>query len=260
MGASRQRYFDQWYADMGRTSTKDRLMQRHLGLPEHVRPNNSVPWSGVAEIVEALRLPSGRTLLDLACGRGSIGLEVARRCGARVVGVDFSAVALAVARENAAVAGVEATYVLGDLTATGLAGGSVDAAVCVDSVQYAEPPAAAYDELRRMLRPGGRVVLTGWEPADRADESVPPRLRAVDLAAQLVEAGFTDVRVRERTDWREAERAMWEEAAALDPGDDPALRSLHDEAVRSVAGWHTLRRVMATATAPSRPVGGAATR
>lgn len=247
---SRRDYFDRWYADMGPRSVKDRLMQRHLGLPAHVLPNNSLPWSGFADIVDALRLSPGGTVLDLACGRGSVGLEVARCSGARVVGVDFSAVALRVARRGAAAAGLDATYVVGDLTATGLGDAVVDAVLCVDSVQYAEPPAAACAEIRRVLRPGGRVVLTGWEPADPADESVPPRLRAVDLAAQLAEAGFPDVLVRERTDWREVERAMWAEAAALDPGEDPALCSLHDEAVRAVAGWSTLRRVMATATAP----------
>ena len=42
---------------------------------------------------------------------------------------------------------------------------------------------------------------------------------------------------------------MWEEAAALDPGDDPALRSFHDEGVRSLDTFTLLRRVMATATA-----------
>jgi hypothetical protein len=43
---------------------------------------------------------------------------------------------------------------------------------------------------------------------------------------------------------------MWEEAAALDPGDDPALRSFRDEGVRSLATFSLVRRVMATATAP----------
>jgi hypothetical protein len=42
---------------------------------------------------------------------------------------------------------------------------------------------------------------------------------------------------------------MWEEAAALDPGDDPALQSFHNEGVRSLDTFTLLRRVMATATA-----------
>ena len=43
---------------------------------------------------------------------------------------------------------------------------------------------------------------------------------------------------------------MWEEAVALDPGDDPAVRSFHHEGVRSLALFDLVRRVMATATAP----------
>jgi hypothetical protein len=43
---------------------------------------------------------------------------------------------------------------------------------------------------------------------------------------------------------------MWEEAAAPDPGEDPALQSFHDE-VRSLATFSLIRRVLATAGAPS---------
>jgi hypothetical protein len=43
---------------------------------------------------------------------------------------------------------------------------------------------------------------------------------------------------------------MWEEAAALSFGDDPALQSCHDEAVRSLHTFNVIRRVMATAVAP----------
>jgi hypothetical protein len=43
---------------------------------------------------------------------------------------------------------------------------------------------------------------------------------------------------------------MWQEAAALDPGDDPALRAFHDEGIRSLGILDLVRRVTATATAP----------
>jgi hypothetical protein len=79
---------------------------------------------------------------------------------------------------------------------------------------------------------------------------VPARLRQVDLRAGLTAAGFDDVEVGDRPGWRPQERAMWQEAAALDPGDDPALRSFHDEGVRSLVLFDLVRRVMATATAP----------
>ncbi len=43
---------------------------------------------------------------------------------------------------------------------------------------------------------------------------------------------------------------MWQAAAALDPGDDPALQSFHDEGMRSLEILDLTRRVIATATAP----------
>jgi SAM-dependent methyltransferase len=122
--------------------------------------------------------------------------------------------------------------------------------LCVDAIQFAPEPQAAYQEIRRILAPGGRAVLTCWEPHEPGDERLPARLRHVDLAAGLAAAGFGDVEVRDRPRWRARERAMWEEAAALDPGDDPALISFHNEALRAPLISERTRRVMATATAP----------
>lgn len=76
-------------------------------------------WDGIAEVTPALRLSPGGTLLDLACGRGGYGLEIAARTGARLVGVDFSAEAVRQAREQARRLGRAADLRVGDLTATG---------------------------------------------------------------------------------------------------------------------------------------------
>jgi NADPH:quinone reductase-like Zn-dependent oxidoreductase len=83
-----------------------------------------------------------------------------------------------------------------------------------------------------------------------AKTDLPDRLRRVDLGAELTAAGFEAVEVPDRPGWRTSELAMWQEAAALDPGDDPALRSFHDEGVRSLEIFWLVRRVMATASAP----------
>jgi SAM-dependent methyltransferase len=242
-------YFDVWYADMHGAPLKDQIEQRHLGLPEHVLSTSLLTWEAIAEVVDVLALESGDVLLDLACGRGGYGLEVASRTGARHLGVDFSAEAVRQAAELAARLGRESGFRVGDLAGTGLDDASVDCVMVIDSIQFAPDPAAAYSEIRRVLRPGGRVVLTGWEARDRDDESVPERLRNTDLDAGLTGAGFSAVHVEERPDWRAAERGMWEEAAALKPGDDPALQSFHDEGVRSLATWESLRRMLATAIA-----------
>jgi SAM-dependent methyltransferase len=242
-------YFDGWYADMTGSPAMDEIQQRHLGLPPYLLSTSLLGWDGIAEAAASLRLSAGSTLVDLACGRGGYGLEIAARSKARLVGVDFSAEAVRQAREQAQRLGATADFRIGDLAATGLDAGSADAVLCVDAIHFAPQPAAAYREIHRVLTAGGRAVLTCWEPLDWDDQRLPERLRRVDIGAGLTAAGFGDVDVRERPGWRACEHAMWEEAAALDPGDDPALRSFHDEGMRVLETFDLVRRVMATATA-----------
>jgi ubiquinone/menaquinone biosynthesis C-methylase UbiE len=243
-------YFDGWYADQAATQVVAGIMNRHMGFPADIRAG-AVPAEAIPELAEALRLRPGSLLLDLACGRGAYGLLIAQQAGTSLIGVDFSAQALTEAREQAVRRGVSnASFRVGELTATGLLDASVEAVLCTDAIQFPDEPASAYDEIRRVLKPGGRVVLTGWEPLDHDDERLSPRIRRANLGAGLRQAGCTDVEVRERPSWLARERAMWEEAVTLDPGDDPALRSLHDEGVRSLQWSALLRRVVAVATSP----------
>jgi SAM-dependent methyltransferase len=245
-------YFDQWYADMGASPAQDAIVTRTLGLPPELQSTSTLTWDGIAEVTDALRLPKGGLLVDAACGRGGYGIEVARRSGAHLTGVDFSAVALEQARRSSArlLPDRRAEFVVGTLTATSLPDAVADGLMCVDAVQFADPPLAALHEFRRVLAPGARLALTCWEAAGPADERVPPRIRGVHLQRDLTAAGFADVQVREKPDWRAAERKMWEEAAAAPPSDDPAMQSLRAEAQWSLPLWAAMRRVFATATAP----------
>ena len=245
-------YFDGWYADRLAMPAVDEIMNRHTGFPPGTRAG-VVPAEAIPELAGELRLRPGSTLLDLACGRGAYGLLIAQKAGTSLIGVDFSAQALTEAREQAARMGVSnASFRVGELTATGLPGDSVEAVLCTDAIQFPDEPAIAYGEIRRVLTPGGRVVLTCWEPLDRNDERLSPRVRRANLGGGLHQAGFTDVEVRDRPSWLAREHALWEQTVTLDPGDDPALRSLHAEGVKSLE-WTSaglLRRVLAVATNP----------
>ncbi len=227
------------------------LHRQHLNLPPELESSSLLPWAGISTIMDQLGLGAGSVLLDLACGRGGYGLEVARRTGAQLIGVDFSTVALARARELAASFGLggRAEFRPGDLADTGLAAASVDAVMCIDAVQFAEPPNAATRECRRVLRPGGRAVLSCWEPLDRTDDRIPPRLRRMDLYQDLTSAGFTQVRVSSMPEWRAAERTLWEAALAEDPGDDRALVSMQREATRVLSTFDVMQRILATGVA-----------
>ena len=245
-------YFDRWYADMEASPTKDAILVRHLGIPSWLGSAGVLHWDAMTEIADGLALPEGGVLVDVACGRGGYGIEVARRCGAALVGVDFSAVALAQARTIAArlLPAGRADFRVGTLTATGLASASAEALMCTDSVDFAEPPAEAVEEFARVLRPGGRLALTSWRAARPDDPAVSERLRRRDLARDLNAAGFVDVVVESRPAWLAAERRMWQKAAVIgDDESDEALRSLRDEGRRSLETIDARQRVIAFATA-----------
>jgi SAM-dependent methyltransferase len=120
----------------------------------------ALPLFGAA--LDAARVTRGTRLLDAGCGTGLLALLAILR-GATVSALDLSPDMLAVARERLPAADMRA----GDLVALPFADSSVDAVVAVNSVFLAADMAAAMRELTRVVRPGGRVVLTTWCPAER---------------------------------------------------------------------------------------------
>ncbi|RSM72921.1 hypothetical protein DL991_32495 [Amycolatopsis sp. WAC 01375] len=244
--------FDRWYADRVESPVADELVRRMLGLPPDLQSTSLLSGAGLDEVVTALGLCGGQVLLDLACGRGGYGLEIARRSGSRVVGVDFSAVAIEQAQRRAQTLELadQADFRVGELTRTGLRTASVDAVLIVDSIQFAEPKLDALRECRRVLLPGGRIVVTCWEALDDTDERLSPRMRQLDLLKQLPRAGFVNVEVTDKPAWRMAEQALWQKALTIDADDDLAMQSMQEEAQRVLATFDSLRRVLATACTP----------
>lgn len=246
-------YFDRWYSDMRESPVKDGILERHLGFPEDFGPAGVVPYEALDEIVAQLWVPEGGTVADIACGRGGYGIELARRSDARLVGVDFSAVALEQARVTAArrLDENQAEFSVGTLTATGLTERSVHGLLCSDSVQFAEVLSDALDEFRRVLVSGGRLALTTWQAAEPGDPAVSERIRRLDdLEKDLTTAGFLNVVVEDRPAWRDAEKGLYEEAVATPNDGDEALSSLQGEGRKALPNWSALRRVVAFATAP----------
>ena len=242
-------YFDQWYADMAVSPTHQDVAIQTLGLPPELESTSLLSWDGIADVTDALGVGPDDVLVDLACGRGGYGLEIARRTGAELIGVDFSQVAIERARQKAP---RRAEFRVGDLTATGLPDAAAAAVVCIDAMHFAEPHAAGVAESRRVLQPGGRLGLTGWQALDLDHEVVPERLRRA-IGAALHDAGFVEVAVTDMPAWRAAELAHWQAAVALDPSGDPALESLRDEGERILSWLDHTRRVLAVGRVPNSP-------
>jgi ubiquinone/menaquinone biosynthesis C-methylase UbiE len=221
-------------------------------LPPEVEPFSFVSAALLGHVARALRLSPGQTLADLGCGRGGPGLWLARETGVSLVGVDFSPVAIDQATHRAALFGMTAAarFVVGDLTNTTLPDTHADAVVSIDALHFAASPPAAAAEVRRILRPAGRLVLTNWQPKVDGDARQPARSR-INWSRLLRGAGFTDVDVAEQPEWHDLYTRVYRTALDLgDPGDDSRLASLQDEARRRLPLADSLRRVVVTATAP----------
>jgi SAM-dependent methyltransferase len=229
-------------------------MREWLELPPQVQSNGYLTGPGLVEVLALLRLTSQSTLVELGCGRGGYGMALARESGARLVGIDFSDSALTEARHQAVRQHLDdvVEFRLGDLTSTGLPANSADAVLCIDAFHFAQPHAAAGTEFRRLLRPGGRLVLTSWEPVEPGDPVLPERLRHLDVSHELSTAGFVDIDLELRSDWSAVERALWEAAVRLDPADDPAIADLIEEARELLPVAGSLQRVLVTARAPAQ--------
>jgi len=164
---------------------------------------------------DRLDVRPGMTVLDLGCGEGRHAFEAFRR-GAHVVAVDWGRSevettkrwlgAIAEAGEAGRVGdGTAARYevVRGDLTALPFPDGAVDRVIASEVLEHIPDDAAAFAEIARVVRPGGRVAVTVprywpervcWALSDayHANEGGHVRIYRGDvLRARLTAAGLT---------------------------------------------------------------------
>ena len=154
------------------------------------------PVSDVA--IAALRLSGDERVLDVACGTGNAAL-VAHHAGAIVTGLDASPRLLEAARERVPCA----EFVDGDAAQLPFEDGQFDAAVSVFGAIFARPAEKTAAEIARVVRPGGRVVITTWPPRG-------PMFAAVSLMRQALARS----------------RPSGDSAAPVDWGDPSVLETL----------------------------------
>lgn len=163
-------------------------------------------------LVEHLGLPPGSSVVDVGCGRGHQALELSRRFGFNVLGVDPVYRSQDAEREAASLRPGSLTIRQGTAEAIPVQDGSVDLIFCRESLMHADLD-AAISEFSRVLRRGGRglvyLVLTG--PRMTEAEAVefwaplaPGSLRPNDVDRALARHGLIiDERVEYGSEWGE---------------------------------------------------------
>jgi demethylmenaquinone methyltransferase / 2-methoxy-6-polyprenyl-1,4-benzoquinol methylase len=116
-------------------------------------------WRGF--LVSRIEARPGDTVLDVATGTAAVALELTRRYGCRVVGVDQSRDMLAEGRRRVEAVGLEGRIELVEAQAEGLPfeAKSFDALTFTYLLRYVDDPAATLRELARVVRPGGRIAM-----------------------------------------------------------------------------------------------------
>ena len=114
-----------------------------------------------AFLVSRLEARPDDTVLDVATGTGAVAVELARRYGCRVVGVDQSAEMLAEGRGRVAAAGLSDRVELVEGRAEELSFDSAafDGLTFTYLLRYVDDPAATLRGLARIVRPGGRIAM-----------------------------------------------------------------------------------------------------
>lgn len=181
--------------------------------PAWIYENNQVramfePWARV--LIDVARPQRGESVLDAACGTGVVARKVVPLVGntGRTVGFDFDPLMLAVAKSL----GPDITWQQADLQRLPFADGEFDLVLCQQGLQFLPDRAAGLREMHRVLRPGGRMVMSIWTELAKStgqavlfgalgellgkDMSSPPPWSLSDgrdVEALVAGAGFVDV-------------------------------------------------------------------
>jgi len=147
---------EQWQVEGGAAE----LYQHHLV------PTVTAGWADA--LVARVGLRGGERVLDAACGTGVVARAAAERVGraGRVAGIDINAAMLSVARSLPGHTGARIRWVQGSILSLPFADESLDVVLCQLGLQFIPDRSAALTQMRRVLKPGGRLGLNVYGPIE----------------------------------------------------------------------------------------------
>ena len=213
-------------------------------------PGLFAPWA--SRLIESANPQPGERILDVACGTGIVGRQIARRMGSRgtVIGLDLDPGKIAVARAAAEREGLAIEWHTSPAERLPFSESNFDLIFCQFGLMFFTDRHAALREMYRVLRSGGRMVLSVWQGLDRHPfyqtlHEVSSRLLGEssvgavfslgdsdELRSLLTDAGFQDIEIEPMSITARYPNAQeflaWE--SDVDPAGAPALQNLDAEA------------------------------
>jgi len=208
---------------------KPQLWDDHVCLYEEVF--EPLSQSLALKAVEALSLKPGASVIDSGAGAGGAALELALR-GARVTAIDASPAMAARMKERAAAAGLPLDVIVMDGQRLALRDSSFDAALSVFGVILYPDAAAGLAELRRVVKPGGRIALVTWTEPEAYELVLELRAAAASILGELPASVLpAQLRFKDRDQFQ----ALFEAAGLSGIAINSAAASLKAPSVRWLA-------------------------
>lgn len=140
------------------------LKQRQRAMWASFGPTGLFTTPVAGHTVRFAGIRAGETVLDVGTGTGVLAISAAR-LGAKVFGLDLTPELIVQARENAAIARCpDITWTEGDAEELPYPDATFDVVVSQFGHMFAPRPELAVAEMRRVLKPGGRVAFATWPP------------------------------------------------------------------------------------------------
>jgi ubiquinone/menaquinone biosynthesis C-methylase UbiE len=116
-------------------------------------------WQAEAWLLDQLHLSEGTRVLDIACGNGRIGVHLRRR-GIRYIGVDLALASLRKGQNRTVAMGSPLDLAQSDVAQLPFPAQSMDTVICLTAFEHFEQDDCVLDEVYRVLRPGGMLVIS----------------------------------------------------------------------------------------------------
>jgi len=164
-----ERYYDETWADYRWLWLDLTNLAFHFGYyRDGIATHAEALENANRELADRAAIGSGSRVLDAGCGAGGSALWLARARDARVVGITVARSQVTIARRMTARHGrPRAEFLVGDFTRTPFGAGTFDAVWALESLCHAREKRRFYAEAARLLRPGGRLVVSEYMRAAR---------------------------------------------------------------------------------------------